>query len=104
MVSFTDQSIKTIGVTPAYIVNGKVLEYDNVFAIGLDWYQDSLDLDRFADVTRTMETLTADVFKETLGLYARNEGTVTNSTVTGRGPNRILRYRSGSGCRREPYS
>lgn len=83
--SFTDQSIKTIGVTPAYIVNGKVLEYDNVFAIGLDWYQDSLDLDRFADVTRTMETLTADVLKETLGLYARNEMALNDGYTLGLG-------------------
>jgi len=71
--SFTDITIDTVGVTPRYILEKKLFGFDNKLTVGVDFYQDKLGKDTFADRTQASRTYEAELKRQTLGFYARDE-------------------------------
>ncbi len=70
--SFVNQTVDTIGVTPRYTWQGHVARLTNRITIGVDYYYDTLDLQRFLDEDRILSTTEASVTRETAGLYLRD--------------------------------
>jgi len=83
--SFADVVVDTIGVTPHYSVDLDVAGYRNNVLVGVDYYLDALTVDRYMDADRTLLTTTADVDKETLGAYVRDEFSISRPLVLGVG-------------------
>lgn len=71
--SYSDMRIGTLSLTPRYILDRTVMGRGNKLIAGVDLYRDALDVDRFFDATHGAETSSAEIRKETLGLYARDE-------------------------------
>ena len=71
--SFTDITIDTVGVTPRYILEKKLFGFDNKLTAGVDYYHDKLDKDTFADRTQASRTYEAELKRQSLGFYARDE-------------------------------
>ncbi len=76
--SFSDFTIDTYGVTPQFSVNEDLFNHQNAFFIGFDGYLDILDVNRYSNSQRVMETSAATIKKRTLGGYARNEFSITD--------------------------
>ena len=71
--SFTKIDIDTIGATPRYILDKKLFGFDNKLTVGVDFYQDKLDKDTFANRSQAVRTYEAELKRQTLGFYARDE-------------------------------
>ncbi len=83
--SFADQTIDTFAVMPRVVLQNDLIGRENNLILGVDWYIDSLDVDRYTDKSRTSESMSAGVDKITAGLYARNELEVYDNVVLGAG-------------------
>ncbi len=83
--SIYDLSIDTIGISPKYLLESKLLGRDNRFRIGVDYYADKLSVTRFTDITRASETSAAHIEKTTLGVYASDDISLRDTLVLGLG-------------------
>lgn len=79
--SFTKIDIDTVGATPRYILEKKLFGFDNKLTVGLDFYRDQLDKDTFADRSQAARTYEADLTRQTMGLYARDEFSVLKELI-----------------------
>lgn len=79
--SFTKIDIDTVGATPRYILEKKLFGFDNKLTVGLDFYRDQLDKDTFADRSQAARTYEADLTRQTMGLYARDEFSVLKDLI-----------------------
>nr|MCU0584371.1 hypothetical protein [Syntrophales bacterium] len=82
--SFTKIDIDTVGATPRYILDRKLFGFDNKLTVGFDFYQDKLDKDTFADRSQAARTYEADLKRQTMGLYARDEFSVLKDLILAR--------------------
>ena len=71
--SFMDLVIDTLGVTPRFTRDSMLFGRDNKLLVGVDYYLDKLSAKRFSDAGRTTQTVSADIKKTSLGIYARDE-------------------------------
>jgi iron complex outermembrane receptor protein len=71
--SFTKIDIDTVAATPRYILEKKLLGFDNKLTAGFDYYHDKLDKYTYPDRSRATMTYTADLKRDSSGLYARDE-------------------------------
>ena len=83
--SFSDVRIDTFGVTPRYVLDRDLLGRANKLISGVDYYEDILKVDRFADDTRGMKTSDAEVTKDSLGVYAKDEWELTEDWIVDAG-------------------
>ncbi|RZB29584.1 MAG: iron complex outermembrane recepter protein [Desulfobacteraceae bacterium Eth-SRB1] len=65
--------IDTFGITPKYILGKDVFGHGNKLILGLDYYHEKLDIDKYSDRERISKTHTVDLEKNTLGYYIRDE-------------------------------
>ncbi len=79
--SFTKITIDTIGATPRYILEKKLFGFDNKLTAGVDFYQDKLDKDTFASRSQASKTYTAELKRQTLGFYARDEFSILKDLI-----------------------
>jgi len=79
--SFTVVDIGTFGITPKYIYERKLFGHDNKLVFGADYYYETLDKDTFSDREETQKTYIAELTKETLGVYVRDEFTVLDDLI-----------------------
>lgn len=79
--SFTKIDIDTVGATPRYILEKKLFGFDNKLTVGFDFYRDQLDKDTFADRSQAARTYEADLTRQTMGLYARDEFSVLKELI-----------------------
>jgi iron complex outermembrane receptor protein len=79
--SFTDIKIDTVGVTPRYVLEKKLFGFDNNLIVGVDFYQDKLDKDTFASRSQATKTYSAELKRQTLGLYARDEFSILKDLI-----------------------
>ncbi|MCU0532276.1 MAG: TonB-dependent receptor [Syntrophales bacterium] len=70
-----------MGATPRYILEKKLFGFDNKLTVGFDFYQDKLDKDTFADRSQAARTYEADLKRQTMGLYARDEFSVLKDLI-----------------------
>jgi len=79
--SFTKIDIDTVGATPRYILDKKLFGFDNKLTVGFDFYQDKLDKDTFSNRSQAVRTYEADLKRQTLGLYARDEFSIVRDLI-----------------------
>ena len=71
--TFNNNLIDTYGVTPKYILEKDIFGHRNKVIAGLDYYYETLDVDRFNSRERTTKTALINLGKESLGYYIRDE-------------------------------
>ncbi|MDO9566133.1 MAG: TonB-dependent receptor [Candidatus Desulfaltia sp.] len=69
--SVTD--INTYGVTPRYIYKEEFFGHKNKMILGFDYYYETLDKDKFSDKEKQNKTHEAELAKESMGYYIRDE-------------------------------
>ena len=79
--SFTKIDIDTVGATPRYILEKKLFGFDNKLTVGFDFYRDKLEKDTFADRSQAARTYEADLTRQTMGLYARDEFSILKDLI-----------------------
>jgi len=72
-MTYAKWDIDTLGISPKYIVERKILGRDNKLLAGLDYYDEGLDRDGFADREQSVKTISAELEKESIGFYLRDE-------------------------------
>jgi iron complex outermembrane receptor protein len=70
---YMSYDIKTLGLTPKYILETPIVRFANKLIVGLDYYHETMALDKYSDKERTIKTDMADFEKNTLGFYLRDE-------------------------------
>jgi iron complex outermembrane receptor protein len=79
--SFTVVDIGTFGVTPKYVYERDLFGHDNKVVLGIDYYYETLDKDTFSDREETQKTYIAELTRETLGLYIRDEFNILEDLI-----------------------
>ncbi len=79
--SFTDVAIETVGATPRYILERPLFGFDNKLTVGFDFYRDELDKGTFASRSRNGRTYEAELTRETMGFYARDEFSIMRDLI-----------------------
>ncbi|MEI6807811.1 MAG: TonB-dependent receptor, partial [bacterium] len=83
--SYSDWVIDSFGLTPNFVFNSSILGHKNKLLLGVDYYMDGLKVDRFSEVERLNVTSTADVDKQTLGTFFKNELAISDVLTLGAG-------------------
>jgi iron complex outermembrane recepter protein len=71
--SFNNYSIHTYAVTPKYILDKTILGHANKLTAGVDYYIEPFTLDRYTNRERTAKLSVADLERQTIGYYLRDE-------------------------------
>ena len=83
--SFSDTSADTYGITPKYILVKDLFGFANKVVVGLDYYHEPYKKEFFSSRERTMKTAWADLTKDSLGFYVRDEFSLLKSLILGVG-------------------
>ena len=78
---YTDLEIDTLSVSPRYVHTAPVGELPNRLTIGLDWTDDSVDLERYDSRARTNGIGGAEVTKDTLAVYVNDALNLTDAVT-----------------------
>ena len=78
---YNSYDVRTFGVTPKYILEAPIVRFANKITLGVDYYHETLTLDKYADKERTTKTHLVDFEKNTLGFYIRDEFNVLPSLI-----------------------
>ena len=84
-MSWSDLIIDSYGIMPKYVLDHDLFGRKNTLLLGLDAGVDRLRVNRFADPARAAELVYAQVNKETVGLYIRDEFEVVDRLTLGLG-------------------
>jgi iron complex outermembrane receptor protein len=79
--TFNNNFINTYGVTPKYILNRDILGHGNKITLGLDYYYETLDADRYSTRERTTKTALIGLHKESMGYYVRDEFSILRELI-----------------------
>lgn len=71
--SWTNPTIATFGLTPEYILEREILTRTNKLILGLDYYEEDLDIDNFTDRSRETKSSRAEIEKNSSGWYISDE-------------------------------
>ncbi|TFG91032.1 MAG: TonB-dependent receptor, partial [Syntrophobacterales bacterium] len=71
--SYSVVDINTYGITPKYIFERDLLGRNNKLVCGLDYYYENLDKDGFNDRAKMSQKNNAQLSRESLGFYVRDE-------------------------------
>ena len=63
----------TYGITPKYILDKELLGFHNKLIVGLDYYYEPYKKNFYSDRERTTNTSTANLERNSLGYYVRDE-------------------------------
>jgi len=78
---FSDSKIKTFAFTPRYNRKYSIGELGSRFLCGIDYYKESLDLERFNDRPRTTPASSAELKKDSVGFYLNNKLEITENMI-----------------------
>jgi len=81
--SVTD--INTYGITPEYVLEKDIFGHENKLILGLDYYHENLDVDKFNDREKTLRTSTVELTKNSLGCYIRDEFNILKELILSAG-------------------
>ena len=82
---YYDADIDTFGVTPKYILEKDIFGQANKLILGLDYYHETLDRDKFSDREKTLKTSTAELTKNSIGCYIRDEFNILKELILSAG-------------------
>jgi len=83
--SYNNLDIDTVGLTPRYELEGSVLGHANKLTLGTDYYQETLDKEKFNSRGRDSMTFVADMTRNSLGCYVRDEFNLAGNLILGAG-------------------
>ncbi len=90
--SFVDTTVDSLTLTPNYTTAFTALGRPHRLLVGIDFYGDSLEADRLADIERTQPLLDASIDKLAAGLYLQDDISLTPRLTLGLG-SRVERAR-----------
>ena len=82
---YSRNNLDTYGLTPKYILEKDILGHRNKLTLGLDYYYETLDQDRFSDREKTTKTAIVNLVRESLGYYVRDEFSLLKELILGVG-------------------
>jgi iron complex outermembrane receptor protein len=71
--SYRDTEIKTFGITPRYLLNNNIIGHQNKLIVGLDYYNETLNLEIFTDISRDTTSSLTEIKKGSVGYYINDE-------------------------------
>jgi len=74
-----------VGLTPRYELEGSVLGHANKLTLGTDYYQETLDKEKFDSRGRNSMTFVADLTRNSFGCYVRDEFNLAGNLILGAG-------------------
>jgi len=83
--SYSVVDIDTYGIMPKYILEKDIFGHGNKLILGLDYYHENLDVDKFSDREKTLKTSTAELTKNSLGYYLRDEFNILKELILSAG-------------------
>jgi len=83
--SFSDTGSDTYGITPKYILVKDIFGFTNKVIAGLDYYNEPYKKEFFSSRERTTKTAWADLTKDSLGFYVRDEFSLMKSLILSMG-------------------
>jgi iron complex outermembrane receptor protein len=82
---FANTKMDTYGITPKYILAKEIFGFKNKLIIGLDYYNEPYKKDIYDTRERTSTTSWADLTKDSLGYYIRDEFSLLKSLIMNAG-------------------
>ncbi len=82
---FANTNADTYGITPKYIMAKDIFGSKNKLILGLDYYNEPYKKDFFSSRERTIKISWADLTRDTLGCYVRDEFNLLESLVLSAG-------------------
>ena len=82
---FANTNTDTYGITPKYILAKEIFGLNNKLILGLDYYNEPYKKDFFSSRERTAKTSMADLTRDSLGYYARDEFSLLKTLILSAG-------------------
>ncbi|MBW6485948.1 MAG: TonB-dependent receptor [Syntrophobacterales bacterium] len=78
---YSDTGIDTYGITPKYILEKDVFGFGNKLLLGIDYYRESYGKEFFTTRERAVKQSWADLARDSLGYYIRDEFSVVKNLI-----------------------
>lgn len=75
----------TLALTPRYVLENTIAGQANKLTLGIDYYRDTMDLDKYGDPGRSTRTHAIEFTKRSVGGYLRNDFSLRPSLILGAG-------------------
>jgi iron complex outermembrane recepter protein len=82
---FSNTRMDTYGITPKYILAKDILGFGNKLVLGVDYYDEPYKKDFFSTRERSVKKSWADLTKDSLGYYIRDEFSILKSLILNAG-------------------
>jgi iron complex outermembrane receptor protein len=82
---YSNTNTDTYGVTPKYVLAKEIFGFKNKLVLGLDYYYEPYKKNFFDTRERTTKTSWADLTKDSLGYYIRDEFSILNNLILNAG-------------------
>ena len=82
---YSDTKTDTYGITPKYILSSEIFGFQNKVIMGADYYHEPYKKTFYSDRERTAQSSQADLTRESLGYYIRNEFNLLKSLILSAG-------------------
>ena len=82
---FSNTGTDTYGITPKYILAKEIFGFRNKLIVGLDYYREPYKKEFFSSRERTTKTAWADLTRESLGYYIRDEFSLLKNLILSAG-------------------
>jgi iron complex outermembrane receptor protein len=82
---FSNTNMDTYGITPKYILAKEIFGFKNKLVLGLDYYNEPYKKDFFSNRERTTKISWADLTRDSLGYYIRDEFRILNNLILNAG-------------------
>jgi iron complex outermembrane receptor protein len=83
--TFADTKTDTYGISPKYILNKEIFGFQNKVVVGVDYYNEPYQKDFFTERERTFKSSDADLTRESLAYYIRNEFSLLKAMILSAG-------------------
>jgi iron complex outermembrane receptor protein len=82
---YSNTDMDTYGITPKYILAKDILGFKNKLILGLDYYNEPYKKEIFSNRERSVKTNWADLKKDSLGYYVRDEFSLLKNLILSAG-------------------
>ncbi len=79
--SYSETNADTYGITPKYILAKEIFGFYNKVIMGVDYYDEPYKKDFYGNREQTLETSTADLKRDSLGYYIRDEFNILKNLI-----------------------
>ena len=83
--NYSDTNADTYGITPRYILDKEIIGFQNKVIVGVDYYYEPYKKNFYNDQERTIQSSTADLKRESVGGYIRDEFSILKNLILSAG-------------------